>query len=150
MFTNAPETWRQFINQRIRWSRGLVEAFKAHWPLLFKPRLTTLFIWFNILFPYLDLVYTFAFVPGLILACFGIYYIAGPITFLLVPMALLMNWISYRKQNAIIRSAGIRVSNDSLFFVLYAMFYSVVLQPACVMGYIKELVRGGVKNWGTK
>ncbi|MCK7501393.1 MAG: hypothetical protein MZW92_73420 [Comamonadaceae bacterium] len=48
----------QFIRQRQRWSRGLIEAFKAHWRLLFKRRMTTLFIWWNLLFPYLDLAYT--------------------------------------------------------------------------------------------
>lgn len=45
VFTNAPTTWKQFIRQRQRWSRGLIEAFKAHWRLLFKRRMTTLFIW---------------------------------------------------------------------------------------------------------
>lgn len=67
LFTNAPDTWTQFIRQRQRWSRGLIEAFKEHWQLLFKPRMSTLFIWWNLLFPYMDLVYTFAFVPGLVL-----------------------------------------------------------------------------------
>lgn len=150
VFTNAPETWGQFINQRIRWSRGLVEAFKEHSSLLFKPRLTTLFIWFNILFPYLDLAYTFAFVPGLILACFGIYWIAGPMTLALIPLAMTMNFMAFRKQKHIIRGAGIRAKNNVPFFILYALFYSVVLQPACVFGYIKEMVAGSVKNWGTK
>ena len=150
VFTNAPETWGQFINQRIRWSRGLVEAFKEHWPMLFQPRFTTLFIWWNLLFPYLDLVYTFAFVPGLILACFGIYWIAGPLTLAVIPLALAMNWFSYRKQASIIREVGITVRENKLYFLWYALFYSIVLQPACVFGYIKEMVAGSVKNWGTK
>ena len=150
VFTNAPETWGQFIHQRIRWSRGLVEAFKEHWPMLFQLRLTTLFIWWNLLFPYLDLVYTFAFVPGIILAFFGIYWIAGPMTLALVPIALLMNWLSYKKQSIIVEGMGIKVRENKLYFLWYALFYSIILQPACVFGYIKEAVAGGVKNWGTK
>ncbi|MEG1456614.1 MAG: glycosyltransferase family 2 protein, partial [Comamonas sp.] len=80
LFTNAPDTWRQFIRQRQRWSRGLIEAFKMHWPMLFQWRMSLLFIWWNLLFPYLDLVYTVFFIPGLVLALFGIYWIAGPMT----------------------------------------------------------------------
>ena len=57
-FTNVPTKFKLFAGQRKRWSRGLIEAFKAHWPLLFKPRMTTLFIWWNLLFLPLDLVYT--------------------------------------------------------------------------------------------
>ena len=30
--------------------------------------MTTLFIWWNLMFPYIDLVYTLAFIPGLVLA----------------------------------------------------------------------------------
>ncbi|MGZ9115211.1 MAG: glycosyltransferase, partial [Brevundimonas sp.] len=68
VFTNVPHEFRQFANQRRRWSRGLIEAFAAHWPMLFQWRLSTLFIWWNLLFLPLDLIYTFAFIPGLILA----------------------------------------------------------------------------------
>ena len=150
VFTNAPENWKQFINQRIRWSRGLVEAFKEHWPLLFKPRLTTLFIWWNLLFPYLDLVYTFAFVPGVILACFGVFWIAGPMTLVLVPLALLMNIMITSKQTSITKKQRLYFKKHPSYFIYYALFYSLILQPACVFGYIKEMVAGHVKNWGTK
>ncbi|ALJ14827.1 phenylalanine-4-hydroxylase [Sphingopyxis macrogoltabida] len=60
-FTNVPEDFRQFALQRKRWSRGLMEAFKAHWRLLFKRRMATLFIWWNVAFLPLDLVYSFIF-----------------------------------------------------------------------------------------
>lgn len=99
LFTNAPEAWRQFIRQRQRWSRGLIEAFKAHWRLLFRRRMSTLFIWWNLSFPYLDLVYTFIFIPGVVLALAGYYFIAGPLTLLVLPLAMLVNFIMYRIQN---------------------------------------------------
>jgi biofilm PGA synthesis N-glycosyltransferase PgaC len=149
LFTNVPETWTQFIRQRQRWSRGLIEAFKSHWRLLFKPRMTTLFIWWNLLFPYMDLVFTFAFLPGLILACFGIYWIAGPMTLLVLPLAVLVNYLMFHIQSHMFRSQRLRVRRNIVGFVVYALFYSVVLQPACVWGYLKELV-SRTKNWGTK
>lgn len=149
LFTNAPETWPQFIRQRQRWSRGLIEAFKAHWQLLFKPRMTTLFIWWNLLFPYMDLVFTLAFVPGLILACFGIYWIAGPMTLLVLPLALLVNYLMFRIQTKMFTEQNLRVRNNPFGFIFYALFYSIVLQPACVWGYGKEII-SRTKNWGTK
>lgn len=149
LFTNVPTTWRQFMRQRQRWSRGLMEAFKAHWQLLFKSRMITLFIWWNLLFPYLDLVYTLAFLPGLVLALFGIYWIAGPMTLLVLPMALMVNGIMYRIQSGMFTEQGLKVRRNVFGFVLYSMFYGLILQPACVVGYMQEFVTRG-KRWGTK
>lgn len=150
LFTNAPETWTQFFKQRQRWSRGLVEAFKAHWQLLFRPRMITLFIWWNLLFPYMDIVYTLFFIPGLILALCGIYWLAGPMTLIVLPLAMLVNYVMFRIQSRMFTEQGLRVRKNILGFMTYALFYSLILQPACVAGYFKELIRGSVKNWSTK
>jgi len=153
LFTNVPEQWRQFIKQRQRWSRGLIEAFREHWQLLFKSRYTTLFIWWNLLFPYLDLSYTFGFVPGLILCIFGIFWIVGPMTLLLLPFTFLMNYIMYHNSNSVFKGQGvehIKIKDNLFHFIMYTLFYSMILQPACVFGYIKEFFWGRVKNWGTK
>lgn len=150
LFTNAPETWTQFIRQRQRWSRGLVEAFKLNWLLLFKPRMITLFIWWNLLFFYLDLVYTFAFIPGIILALFGIYWIAGPMTLIVLPLAMIVNYVMYGIQVEMFEKQGLRVRKNLLGFTFYALFYGMILQPACVLGYIKELIMYKKKSWGTK
>lgn len=149
LFTNAPETWTQFIRQRQRWSRGLIEAFKAHSNLLFKKRMTTLFIWWNAAFPYVDLVFTFAFVPGIILAFFGIFWIAGPITLLLLPLALLLNFQMFKIHSRTFKHLNLRVRKNVLGFIVYSLFYSVILQPACVVGYFKEVL-SRTKTWGTK
>lgn len=149
LFTNAPTTWKQFIGQRQRWSRSLIEAFKEHWRLLLKRRMTTLFIWWNAMFPYMDLVYTFAFIPGIVLALFGHYFIAGPLTLLVLPLAMVVNYIMYGIQNRMFRSQGLKVRRNIFGFVFYALFYSLVLQPACVVGYLKELLFRK-KSWETK
>lgn len=149
VFTNAPETWRQFVRQRQRWSRGLIEAFKAHWQLLFKARMSTLFIWWNVLFPYMDLVFTLAFIPGLILALFGIYWIAGPLTLLLLPLAGIVNGIMFGIQRRMFVEQGLKVRRNVAGFLFYSLCYSFVLQPACVVGYMKELLNRS-KTWGTK
>jgi biofilm PGA synthesis N-glycosyltransferase PgaC len=148
-FTNAPTTFRQFVRQRQRWSRGLIEAFKAHRQLLLQRRMSTLFIWWNLLFPYMDLVYTLVFIPGLLLACFGIYWLAGPMTLLVLPMAFLVNGLMYLIQSRMFREQELKVRRNPMGFVLYTLFYGIVLQPGCVMGYVAELLRLR-KRWGTK
>ena len=149
-FTNAPDNWLQFIRQRQRWSRGLIEAFKEHGSLLFRKRMTTLFIWWNLLFPYLDLVYTFAFIPGILLALFGVFWIAGPLTLIVLPLAMIVNYIMYRIQSRMFAEQGLRVRKNILGFFAYALCYSFILQPASVWGYAKEIINGTKKNWGTK
>jgi hypothetical protein len=127
---NVPATWPEFIRQRQHSSRGLMEAFKAHWQLLFKPRMITLFIWRNPLFPHLDLVYTLVFLPGLLLALFGIYWIAGPVTLLVLPLVMMVNGIMYRIQSRMFAEQGLKVRRNVPGFVFYSLFYELVLQPA--------------------
>lgn len=150
LFTNVPETWSTFIKQRQRWSRGLIEAFKQHWQLIFMVRQNSIFIWWNLLFPYTDLVYTLAFIPGLILAFFGIHWIAGPMTFILLPLGMILNYVMYRVQVRMFEEQGLRVRKNLFGFMLYAFVYSLVLQPASLWGYLKEMFDGATKNWGTK
>ena len=148
-FTDCPNTLSKFIHQRRRWSRGLIEAFKDNPMILFKPRLSTLYVWWNTLFPLMDIAFTFGFIPGLILACFGIYWIAGPMTLSLLPMAFLLNWQMYLKGKAMFNAEHLTVRANLLGFLSYVFAYGLVLQPACVYGYFSELFNLR-KSWGTK
>ncbi|QWE18662.1 glycosyltransferase [Polynucleobacter corsicus] len=148
-FTDCPNTLSKFIHQRRRWSRGLIEAFKDNPTILVKPRFSTLYIWWNTLFPLMDIAFTFGFIPGLILACFGIYWIAGPMTLSLLPMAFLLNWQMYLKGKAMFNAEHLTVRANMLGFLSYVFAYGLVLQPACVYGYFSELLNLR-KSWGTK
>ncbi|HET8876005.1 MAG TPA: glycosyltransferase [Casimicrobiaceae bacterium] len=148
-FTNAPESLHQFVRQRQRWARGMMEAFRQFPDILTKPRLSTLFVWWNLLFPWLDLAYTLFFIPGVLLALFGIYWIAGPLTLALLPMALGINYAMYRVGSQMFASNGLRVRRNLSGFLTYAFVYSLILQPACVAGYFSEVL-GLRKTWGTK
>jgi biofilm PGA synthesis N-glycosyltransferase PgaC len=149
VFTNAPATFKQFSLQRKRWSRGLVEALHHHEDLLFKPRMTTIFIWWNLLFMPLDLVYSFVFIPGVVAAMFGIYWIAGPMTLAVLPLAGLWNMIIYRTQSRMARRQGIELNHNFAGLFFYLLVYTVMMQPVCVWGYASELA-GMRKKWGTK
>ena len=148
-FTNAPDKLGKFVRQRQRWARGMMEAFRRFPDILLKPRLSTLFVWWNLLFPWLDLAYTVFFIPGAILALFGIYWIAGPLTLALLPMALGINYMMYRVGSQMFAANGLHVRRNVSGFLVYAFVYSLILQPACVAGYFSEIL-GLRKTWGTK
>ena len=148
-FTTAPATVRQFVRQRQRWSRGLIEAFKANPGLLVKPRLTVLYIWWNMLFPLMDVAYTFGFLPGIVLALFGKFWIVGPMTLALIPPSLLLNRVMYNAGKRMFDTEELVVRKNRGGILLYMLLYGVILQPACVWGYLSELLNLK-KSWGTK
>lgn len=149
LFTNAPTTLKQFARQRKRWSRGMIEAFKKHPDILLLPSLPTVFVYWNLFFPFLDAVFTLAFVPGIVLALFGYYWIVGPITLALVPMAMAMNYFMYRIGRDMFRDKGLKVRFNPSGFFIYSLFYSFIMQPVSLAGYAAEVLNLR-KTWGTK
>lgn len=149
IFTVVPNTLTGLIKQRQRWARGMIEAFKFHPQVLFKRRLSTFFIWWDLFFPLMDLAFTFGFLPGIVLALFGHYWIVGPMTLSLFPIALLINWIMFHTENKMFKEQGLHVRQNTLGFLIYLLPYSMILQPAAVLGYVVEFL-GLKKVWGTK
>jgi biofilm PGA synthesis N-glycosyltransferase PgaC len=149
VFTNAPATLKQFFRQRRRWARGMIEAFKHHPGVLFKPQLPTFFIFWNLLFPLLDLAFTVGFIPGLVLAMFGHYWIVGPMTLALIPLGLSMNLFMFWIEVQMFRHEHLKVRRNPLGFMIYVFAYGLLLQPICLMGYFSELFNIR-KSWGTK
>jgi biofilm PGA synthesis N-glycosyltransferase PgaC len=97
----------------------------------------------------MDLAFTLAFVPGVVLALFGIYWFAGPLTLLLLPLAGLVNYVMFRIQSRMFAQQGLQVRRNLKGFLFYSLCYSFVLQPACVVGYLQEVLNRS-KTWGTK
>jgi len=150
-FTNVPEKYSQFFKQRERWSRGLIEAFRKHPKVLKQRKLNTPFIWINFMFPFTDLMFITAFLPGLIAALFFQWYaIVGMMTLMLLPLAIMLNWIMFVKQKNIFKAHGLIIRRHFLGFVIYMLAYQVVMVPATLIGYWREILKLGKKSWGTK
>ena len=139
-FTRAPETLRRFVRQRQEWARSMMDAFRQVPGVLLEPRLSTFFVWWNLLFPWLDLAYTLLFIPGILLALAGIWWIAGPWTLAFLPMAVGINYVMYRVGSQMFAANGLRVRRNLSGFLTYALAYSLVLQPACLAGYLAEVL----------
>jgi len=148
-FTRCPNSIKQFVKQRQRWSRGMIEAFKANPKILFKPRYSLLYILWNTQFPLMDIAYTIGFVPGVVLALFGKFWIVGPMTLSLIPIAILLNRVMYKAGSAMFEHEHLKIRRNRMGFLSYMLVYSFILQPACVWGYISEIFNLE-KNWGTK
>ena len=149
VFTNAPTELKVFVKQRQRWARGMIEAFIKHPGILIKPRLSTFFIYWNVLFPWLDIAFTFGFIPGIILACFGHFWIVGPMTLALLPMAFLLGFLNYSIEKRMFEAMDLKIRKNLTGFFIYVLAYSFLLQPASILGYLDEILKTR-KKWGTK
>lgn len=148
-FTNSPTTYKVFFHQRSRWSRGMIEAFVAYPKILIRRKLITFVVYWNFLFPALDMAFAFIFVPGIIGALFGHYLIAGPMTLAVLPIAIMMNFTFFWGQRKMFKQNKLRVRRNKLGYLCYMLFYNFVMTPACIHGYMQEIfVRK--KKWGTK
>lgn len=145
-WTHAPATFRGLANQRKRWARGMIEALSIHRGLLQLPKMRTMFVWWNLLFVSIDLTFTLFFLPGLLLALAGIFWLAGPVTLLVLPLAALWNVVIYRIQTRMLRREKIEMEKSWSGFLLYVLVYPLLMQPVSVWGYFAKLT-GRKKHW---
>ncbi len=146
-FTSAPQTFRGFYRQRKRWARGMIEGLKRHGRLVWKgARLSSFFVGIDFIIPFVDFFYAFVFLPGVLLALFGYFYIVGPLTLLVVPLAFLIVLIMFRKQKAVFNELGLKVRQNLFGFFVYMLIYQALMSPICVIGYSQELL-GMTKKW---
>ncbi len=146
-FTAAPETLKGFYRQRKRWARGMIEGLKRYGHLVWKSsRLSAFFVGIDFIIPFIDLFYAFVFLPGIVLALFGHFYIVGPSTLLVIPLAFLIVLIMFRKQKAVFNELGLRVRQNMAGFLVYMLVYQMLMSPICVIGYGQEIF-GMTKRW---
>ncbi|MFT5873572.1 MAG: biofilm PGA synthesis N-glycosyltransferase PgaC [Clostridium sp.] len=140
-FTDVPTNLHSFSSQRSRWARGMIEALKKiqPWkqPKIYIKYLTSV----NFIMPYLDFVYTFCWLPGLFLTLFGIYWIVGPMTLLVLPLTFISYGILYKYQQHVFKSLNLRVRNNLFGLTIFVLFYQMIMSPVSVWGYLQELFK---------
>src|SRR5262245_43486418 len=146
-FTTAPTSLKGFYRQRKRWARGMIEGLKRHGHLVWNgSRLSSFFVGIDFIIPFIDLFYAFVFLPGVMLALLGYYYIVGPMTLSVIPFAFLIVLIMYKKQKAVFNELGLKVRQNFIGFTVYMLVYQAIMSPICVIGYFQELM-GMTKRW---
>lgn len=140
-FTDVPTSLKHLTRQRSRWARGMIEALKLikpwHQPVMYIKYLTTI----NFIMPYLDIAYTFFFIPGLILALFGNHAIVGVMTLFVLPLALLQNYVLYRYQRNVFKSLNLQIRKNFLGFLVYVLAYQMLMSPMSLIGYFQEILK---------
>ena len=138
-FTEVPSTFKHLIRQRSRWARGMIEALKEtkprQQPNIFLKYLTGV----DLFIPYLDFIFTFCWMPGLVLAFFGIYWIVGPMTLFVLPITFASYYILYRYQRNVFKELDLRIRKNRLGFFLFILGYQILMSPIAVWGYIQEI-----------
>jgi biofilm PGA synthesis N-glycosyltransferase PgaC len=125
----------------------MIEGLKQHGQLVWSnSRLSSFFVGIDFIIPFIDLFYAFVFLPGVLLALFGHFYIVGPLTLLVLPLALLIVLIMYKKQKTVFNELGLTVRQNLVGFLVYMLVYQVLMSPICVIGYGQELI-GMTKKW---
>ncbi|MFU0825286.1 glycosyltransferase family 2 protein [Clostridium sp.] len=140
-FTDVPTDLYAFSRQRSRWARGMIEALKLikpwHQPYAYTKYLTGI----NFIMPYIDFAYTFCWIPGLVLALFGIYWIVGPMTLLVLPLTLLSYTLLYIYQKHVFKSLNLKIRKNYLGFFIFILFYQMIMSPISVLGYLQEFFK---------
>lgn len=141
-FTLVPERFRQLARQRSRWARGMIQALKAYgWKIVRRHQKSTHGIIIDLFFPWMDLCYTFAFLPGVVLALTGNFAIVGPITLAVIPINLMLFLLMFRLQNRSFGETGLMVRQNRRGFLSYVLLFQPMMSPLAVVGYLEEVFR---------
>jgi biofilm PGA synthesis N-glycosyltransferase PgaC len=139
-FTNVPLDYGHFARQRRRWARGMIEGFKKHINLIWKLKgYSAFFVALDLFFPFIDFFYTFVFLPGVIMACFGYYYVVGLTTLFVIPISIFITIKMFKSEEKFLGEAGIKIRENRIGIILYVLLFQLFLSPVCVLGYVQEL-----------
>lgn len=136
-YTTVPETLGGLYNQRKRWAIGMIEGLSAVPPWKQGSFFSRYFTFVNLSVIYLDLAFLFGFIPGVVLALLGLYYLAGFLTLFTVAVCILLFFSMYLYQ----KKLRIPFQNSVLGFVCFLLFFQIIQSTAALHGYLISLLR---------
>lgn len=146
-FTGVPENLGAFARQRRRWARGMIEGLREYGgPLVNRRRLYSYAVGVNWGFPYLDFIFTFVWIPGLLLALTGNFLIVGPMALAVLPITTVMSLVMFTRQRAALAAVGLRTRRNWSGLAAYILGYQLLMSPISVAGYVQEITRVR-RNW---
>jgi len=118
----------------------MIEALKRFKPWKQPPGFVRYLTGVNLIMPYLDVIYTLFWIPGLILAFFGKFWIVGPVTLFVIPLAIIQVYVLYKFQKKTFDTLNLGVRRNISGFIFYVLCYQIIMSPISVMGYLQELL----------
>ena len=135
-YTTVPETLDGLYNQRKRWAIGMIEGLSAVPPWKQGKWFSRHFTFVNLSVIYLDLAFIFGFIPGVILALLGFYYLVGFLTLLTAGVCVLLFLSMYLYQ----KKLKIPFQSSVLGFVCFMLFFQAIQSTAALHGYFIRLL----------
>ncbi len=136
-YTMVPQTLGNLYNQRKRGAGGMLEGFSTVKPWNQGSCYSRYFESVNLSIIYLDFAFLFGFVPGIIMALFGYYYLVGCLTLLAMAISVLLYSSVYRYQKRL----GIPFQNSFIGFVFFLFCFQLIQSTASVHGYVTKLLK---------
>jgi biofilm PGA synthesis N-glycosyltransferase PgaC len=141
-FVIVPADLKSLLRQRARHARVTLRALRDLPGELIRRRTSLLFVAWHLLFPWTDLAFTLAFVPGVVLSfAYSSHLLLGPMALALLPAALLLNIVIFYAMRAMFHDRGLKIRRNVGGLVVYLFGYSLLLQPARVAGYLADLFK---------
>lgn len=147
-FTNAPTKFKIYARQRARWARGMIEGFRHFSFKECNNEYAKWFIFSDLFLFVIDFSIVFFYIPGLIAAIlFQNFLIVGPVTLLLLPITVFVFSIMYISEyKRVFKVLDINVEKYYFSFIIFLLFYSIIMSPVCVWGYLQEFI-GAKRKW---
>jgi poly-beta-1,6-N-acetyl-D-glucosamine synthase len=146
-FTVAPSQPRHFVRQRARWARGMLEGIRTVRPWQQPRGMARFLTGVDLLIPFLDLAYSAVWLPGLVLAATGRFWIVGPFTLAVLPLTLAVDSLLFHFQRRrVFDPLGLRVRRNVFGLVAFVLAYQMLMSPVSVVGYGQELL-GLRRRW---
>ena len=102
----------------------MIEGLKRHGNLAWQGNMTGFFVGVDFVIPIIDLFYSVVFLPGVILALTGRYYIVGPMTLLVLPIAFLIVVLMLHKQRQVFHELNLKVRRNQFGFFFFMLCIS--------------------------
>lgn len=137
-FTDVPENVGHFMKQRSRWARGMFEGLNEVPPWRQSKVLARLVAAIDLLIPFLDIGYALLWLPGLVLALFGIPAIVGIWTLLVFPITTVMYGILRHYQSSrVFGPLGLHVRRNRIGYIAFLFTYQAFCSIASLQGYLQ-------------
>lgn len=147
-FTNVPTKFKIYARQRARWARGMIEGFRHFSFKECSNGYAKWFIFSDLFLFVIDFSIVFIYIPGLVAALlFQNFLIVGFITLLLLPITVLVFSVMFISEyKRVYKMLNIKCSKNYLSFIVFMLFYSIIMSPICVWGYLQEFI-GAKRKW---
>ena len=103
-----------------------------------KNKYAKMFIFSDYFLFFIDFGICFFYIPGIILALVcHIWLIVGPMTLLLLRFTFIFFFIMlFIEYNKVFKYMGLKIRRHYLALLVFILTYSILLSPACIMGYL--------------